>query len=351
MRAFQCFTILVLAVSCFGQATQTVIGSKTRGIQKSNSSEIRTSGKPLASSVDTQPTLSDYLQVAPVLLDQLSARYVYGTMVANQTLAIQVSIMNFNEELDLLVQSIVLRETNGLGQMAALDKRIVQGLAQRGQSQDARNIAVRVLKGIGASLAPFPAFINVGHSFSPAVAAFNGPGMAAIESIFPDHTTNQLIRISNHAFDTNQVITKNNAANVTIFVPASLVLSKEKLAIFKDDPFSIYGEFAGKYVVEVKAVFIEPADEPSQFAILSASFNQEDKTITLKGAGFRSTDTVSVSESDKEPTVFGEPDVEYRSATELKVKLSGAYLDKLIKIRVARKNGGLKSNVYAWETK
>lgn len=345
------FFLLSACLSWAQSSTVQVRETKSRRTSQATTTDIRAGGLELTGKVATQPALESLAAATPVLLDRHTTKKVYGTAVANSTLAIQVTVMNFSEEFDFLIHAITLRAKDLNLNLTAMDKRIIQAIGQRGQTDDPRNRWLRALTGIGSALVPFPTFINVGNSFLPAVAAFNGPGLSAFNLVFPDHTVNQMIRISNHALESNQVVPKEKATNVTIFVPINMMLSKTDVELFANDPFAVYQKIVKQFEVRVDGVFVEAVDTPDAFAILGAKYDATTHTIEISGAGFLPTDTVSIREGANAADVLSEPEVKYGDGKSLSVVVPEKYGDKFVRIVVIRKDGSAKSNIYGWELK
>jgi hypothetical protein len=144
-------------------------------------------------------------------------------------------------------------------QMSSLDKYVMQGLADRGQSRDPRNLVLRVITGLGSAATPLPVVIgHLGHSFIPGVASWNGPLVEAYKALFPDYTVNQVVRLSNSAFEPNKVVPKTNSAKMTIFVPLEMLMSKDNVRLFRKDPHEFFLSAVRNYRVLVEAQFITP---------------------------------------------------------------------------------------------
>jgi hypothetical protein len=125
--------------------------------------------------------------------------------------------------------------------VTSADLTVLRGVAEKGQSLDPRNVAVRSLTGAGVIAAGLIGVMRVGHSYAPGVAAFNGAFLTAVQEILPDYTVNQLNRLNDSAFLANTVVGKQQAKVIVIFIPQSdLLTSKQQKAYYKD-PESVYG--------------------------------------------------------------------------------------------------------------
>ena len=256
-------------------------------------------GMQLRSRINVQPGYESLVTAPPNILDTTTTEYAFGRTISRHAIALQVHVGNSSQQYDLLVHDIGLeicksddkpakRGANQLGDkgptataaqrsalrrrpdepfcpegplntMSSLDKFVMQGLADRGQSQDPRNKALRLITGLGAAATPLPTVIgHLGHSFVPGVAAWDGPVAEAYKAIFPDYTVNQLVRLSNSSFETNKVVPKTSSAKVTIFFPIELVLDRDQIREFRRDPYTLFNDAVRDYRVVVDAQFITP---------------------------------------------------------------------------------------------
>jgi hypothetical protein len=257
-------------------------------------------GMQLHSKVQVQAGYESFVTAPPSILDTTTTEYAFGRTISRHAIAVQVHVGNTSQEFDLLVHDIGLeickRDDKPLPRtakrstdkrlaevpappselqprpiddpfcpegpyttMSSLDKFVMQGLADRGQSQDPRNMVLRVLTGLGSAATPLPTVIgHLGHSFIPGTAAWNGPFAEAYKTIFPDYTVNQLVRLNNSSFDTNKVVPKTSSAKVTIFFPIDLLLAKEQAREFRRDPYTLFSDAVRNYRVVVDAQFITP---------------------------------------------------------------------------------------------
>jgi hypothetical protein len=256
-------------------------------------------GMQLRSRISVQPGFESLVTAPPNILDTTTTEYAFGRTISRHAIALQVHVGNSSQQYDLLVHDIGLeickrddkpprrgakqpgdkgptataapRSELGrrpdapfcpegpLNTMSSLDKFVMQGLADRGQSQDPRNKALRLITGLGAAMTPLPTVIgHLGHSFVPGVAAWDGPVAEAYKTIFPDYTVNQLVRLSNSSFESNKVVPKTSSAKVTIFFPIELVLDRDQIREFRRDPYTLFSDAVRDYRVVVDAQFITP---------------------------------------------------------------------------------------------
>ena len=134
---------------------------------------------------------------------------IFGRRVANTYIAIQVTVRNLNKTNEFLIHDIQVAVDTGLAPadfsrfQAGRDKLLVRAVAERGQTQDRRNLALNSLLAVGAiasSIAPFGA-----EEFQTAVAVFQGGFIPGFKTLFPDHTVDQLNNINDRVFSASSI--------------------------------------------------------------------------------------------------------------------------------------------------
>jgi len=293
MNSIRSAAVALWAAGCVGLAQAGDLSSPASG------------GVVARSKINVQTGMEGDVKAAPNILDTTTTNYVFGHTISRRALAIQVHVDNNSQKHDLLVHKISLEvcktdnaDSKAAGksneakaaqeqkrllqsrlqpksqdfqcadgslivQMAGFDKTVLQGLADRGQSRDVRNVGLRVITAVGAVATPFPTVVaHLGHSFTPAAAAWNGPLVEAYKGLFPDYTVNQLIRLSNDAFEPNKVVPKTSSAEMTVFLPLAMLMNKEQIHRFRKDPYNAFSYAVQNYRVLIDAQFIQ--DVPAQ---------------------------------------------------------------------------------------
>lgn len=129
---------------------------------------------------------------------------IFGRRVANTYVAIQVTVRNLNAKNEFLIHDIQVAIDSGLSMselarfQAGRDKLLVRAVAQRGQSEDRRNLIVNSLSAAGAIAGS--SSIAGSSDFKTAVAVFQGAFIPGFSTIFPDHTVDQLNHINDLVF-------------------------------------------------------------------------------------------------------------------------------------------------------
>ena len=135
---------------------------------------------------------------------------IFGRRVANTYIAIQVTVRNLNTTNEFLIHDIQVAVDTGLDPdsfsrfTAGRDKLLVRAVAQRGQSEDRRNLALNSLLAIGA-IASSVTLLNPANEFATAVAVFQGGFIPGFKTLFPDHTVEQLNHINDLVFSASSV--------------------------------------------------------------------------------------------------------------------------------------------------
>lgn len=177
----------------------------------------------LTQTVGARPTFDrpDDVSCSFSIMDWHETSDVFGRRVANQYIAIQVNIRNLSKDSEFLVHDIQIAVDTGvnprqLGRFqAGRDRIIVRSVAQRGQSEDRRNLILNTMQMIGniaggASAAFTHATVDdkdttPADKLSTAVELFQGPFITGLINIFPDHTLEHINHISDLAFSASSV--------------------------------------------------------------------------------------------------------------------------------------------------
>ena len=129
----------------------------------------------------------------------------FGRRVANDYVAIQVNLRNLNTKNEFLVHDIQVAIDTGFSYddfgrfQAGRDKLLVRAVAQRGQSEDPRNLVLHTLEAAGA-IAGAAAIATGVSAAKDAVVVFQGAFIPGFITVFPDHTVEQLNHISDLVF-------------------------------------------------------------------------------------------------------------------------------------------------------
>lgn len=247
------------------------------------------------------------------LLDRKETSDIFGARIANMYLAVQVNIRNLNDEYNYLLHDVglIVNEASG-GEpvlVASRTKRLVRGVAEKGQVYDKRNVLVAIVRGTGTVLGGIAASPFATESFSQAINIFQGPFTSALTGQLPDFTVNQLNRLNDLGFETNSlVIPKGGSATAVAFISQRIFLDQGE----RDE-------------------FIQRRQYDKNKETRDALLKYQ-KRIHVAVAGFH----VRRVEVD-EPTLTGlEPSSGLKSSEQKVIALRGANLDRVAKIRLRR---------------
>ena len=160
---------------------------------------------------------NDDVSCSMALLSWKETSDIFGRRVANTYVGIQVTVRNLNPANEFLIHDIQVAVDTGMYEpgypseltrfQAGRDKLLVRNLAQRGQSEDRRNLVLHALQAVGAIAGS--SAIAGSRDFGIGVAVFQGAFLPSYSLLFPDHTVDQLNHINDLVFSassTNKVV-------------------------------------------------------------------------------------------------------------------------------------------------
>ena len=231
------------------------------------------SASPSDTNSAVDATNKNYIRVWRSIMAPKDVADAFGHRIATHYIAMQITIANRSKDFQWLIQKAAVdvvrllnleadrkgcepntallfkalereaKTANPPGdytQVSSADLTVLRGVAEKGQSLDPRNVAVRSLTGVGVIASGLIGVTRTGHSYAPGVAAFNGAFLTAVQQILPDYTVSQMNRLNDSAFLTNTVVGKQQAKVIVIFIPQSdLLTSKQQKAYYKN-PESVY---------------------------------------------------------------------------------------------------------------
>jgi hypothetical protein len=200
----------------------------------------------------------------------------FGRRVANQYVAIQVTVRNLNQQNEFLLHDIQIAVDTGLNRAqfgrfeAARDKLVVRNVAQRGQTEDRRNVIINVLQAVGAIAGGASTAVTEGLSGSSeaqdmaaAVAIFQGPFITGVINIFPDHTVENINHINDLTFSASS--TSKTIVPIQGSIPLVTFLSEKPL---EQLPFSRCGTSPSRKFGDRSADRSDPGASLYQFCTL-----------------------------------------------------------------------------------
>lgn len=217
------------------------------------------------------------IKVNVALVEPRTASDVFGRRIARRFIVFQVTIGNGNENFDYWVQDVLLRvpitligkkecpqccskDDSNYTEISSLEPSILRGVAERGRSEDRRNVLIRIATGIGNIATGLTGITQFGSSYVPTVAAFNGPLLTSVENIFPDHGINHVKNL-NTAGVANRIVPQSHSMIMFAFVPQTLFFSKKDSKGFWKDTYNYVDRIMqmsvrviGNFVAEVDKV-------------------------------------------------------------------------------------------------
>lgn len=207
-------------------------------------------GTPDACAVGTSGALAakGILFVHRALIWPKEASDNFGRRLGKHFVVYQVAITNASSDFQYAVGDIVVdlgpiysQRTNqahvatpgynsppaSLFQASSQDLELLRGVAEKGQDYDPRNMTLHIMQGVGSVAGAVSGLTPFSNVFGPAMANYNGAFLQTLSNtIFPDHTTTQLNRLSDLAFSTNNLIGKLQTKKYAVFIPDDLVMEK-----------------------------------------------------------------------------------------------------------------------------
>ena len=203
---------------------------------------------------DTDTTDNSDVWLYKTLMPPSRVQDMFGRRIAKGYIAIQVTIINKSKQFELVIHDVSINyckflvaagnpDANKEGEYcesSSQDLTLLRGPAEAGRVQSPRNRTRRIMQGVGTVAAAIAGFPNVGPSFAQVVAAFNGPTIAAYETIFPDPSIGHLNRLNDSAYAANTVVGKEQAKVFVAFIPQELLLSKSERTTFWKKPAELF---------------------------------------------------------------------------------------------------------------
>ena len=136
-------------------------------------------------------------------------------------------------------------------QIDSVETRIVRGELLDRQPWTTRNWVLRALQAAGSIATGFT-FVTSSQSWIRGIGAFNGSGIPAAQTLWPDATVGQMNRISDFGFQVNKVIAKESSDIIVAFFPIERFLPPDLASIFISYPAAFFAPMAAKIDPKVK---------------------------------------------------------------------------------------------------
>ena len=206
-----------------GLATQTVrtqVASALSRASSGGSADAQLSGTVVNSARDAINKLAPPADIgcAYQIMSWNQSKLLFGRSVANDFIAVQVTVRNLNAKEEFIVHNAMLSvdtDINGaIGRyFEGADKISVEAYNNAGESLTARGIVGNSIAAASTLLSTLQPIVNVGN-FSNAAAAFTGGVVPGWKTMSPDHQKDQLLLIANSGFSatyTTKTVVENLA--------------------------------------------------------------------------------------------------------------------------------------------
>jgi hypothetical protein len=218
-------------------------------------------------------TDSDKLQnvaVEAVLLPERVCREVFGSEIAKNYAAVELTIENHNRDASLIVQSIYIDFSDWAlsgpkvqarvcatgactqpNQISSVEYRVARGEMLDRQPWTARNITIRGLEMLGAVASAYTFTLSSQQAIK-SISAANGEAIPALANFWPDGLIGQMNRISDVGFQVNKIIPKESSDIIVAFFPIDRFLTPGFKKLFLKSPTLFFAP--GTVFLDNKAV-------------------------------------------------------------------------------------------------
>ena len=161
------------------------------------------------------------------ILSWNQARLLFGRSVADDFIAVQITVRNLNSRQEFIVHNSELKVDadihGGMGRyFEGVDKLAVESYNSAGEPLTPRGIVGNSIAAVSTMLSVLQPIVNAGN-FSSAVASFTGGVVPGWSKMSPDHQKDQLLFIANNGFSatysTRTVVGKSSAATFYTWFP------------------------------------------------------------------------------------------------------------------------------------
>ena len=191
------------------------------------------------------------IHVYRAVMDPKNVADVFGKRIGKRFVAVQVTIANVSKEYDFIVHDVSIDLSklkpgwiDDEGDLSSVDLSLLRGVAEKGRSQNRRNLVFNILRASGTI---FSAAIGLPiggarGAWAAGAAVFNGPLITAYGALFPDYSVPQLERLDDSAYTVNSVIPQRQSKIVVAFLPQRLFMNESQRKKFWKDPITVFSE-------------------------------------------------------------------------------------------------------------
>ena len=263
--------VLALLVSAQGKTTSKISNQTASSGQLNPNNGKNFPLQATAASASVRQNVS----VEAVLLPFDVCKRVFGTEIAKNYAAVELTVSNRSHDSALIVQSVFIdyrdwalsgidqldttrtggkksdgpgdwpdyQAPNTPGQISSVEYRVARGELLDRQPWTLRNLSLRALQTAG-SIATAYTFSISEKGIITGIGAFNGEVVPALNALFPDGTVGQMNRISDVGFQVNKVIPKDASDIIVAFFPLDRFLTPGLKKLFLKSPALFFAPYA-----------------------------------------------------------------------------------------------------------
>ena len=269
-----CLTALLLPAQ--GKTTSKADATSTDAQAARSNLDTQRKGKdfPLKTTIATA-SVRQNVTVEAVLLPYDVCKRVFGTEIAKNYAAVELTVSNRSPDSALIVQSVFIdyrdwalsginfldstrtgekksdggtdwpdyEAPNKAGQISSVEYRVARGELLDRQPWTFRNLSLRALQAAGSIAAAYTFSISE-KGIITGIGAFNGEVMPALNALFPDGTVAKSSDQSVLGFQVNKVIPKNSSDIVVAFFPLDRFLTPGLKKLFLKSPALFFAPYA-----------------------------------------------------------------------------------------------------------
>jgi hypothetical protein len=161
------------------------------------------------------------------LMDPHEVSDILGKRIANTYLVVEVKVRNLSGDYEYLLHDIRLGY-KGVA-VTSRDKKLVRGVAEKGQLLDGRNVFIRFVESAGSLGGSLSTFSFATVALKNALNVFQGPFTSAVKGFLPDFTVNQMTRLDDNGFTVQtMVVPKRSSVSVVTFLSREIFLNHQE---------------------------------------------------------------------------------------------------------------------------
>lgn len=258
--------------------------------------------------------VSSNLRVTRSKMYDFEVKDDFGYRIGTHYLVYQVMVSNLDSDHFYLLHDVSLDFGRAFGlkrgafeyRASTRDLSLMRGVPEQGADLDPRNLTLHLLQGIGSVAGAISGLTAFSDVMGSSVAAFNGPFIQGFTGTLPDHTANQLNRLSDSAFQANTVVDKGRSKSIAVFVPKQYIPEGVEPDLNAVD-VCVDGAFVTEIDTQIPVITGITLDNPSALADPALPL-----TATIKGSHLSNGQnlTVNIDNNKITPVVTNSSDTQ-----------------------------------------